>query len=94
MFIPHADFKFFIDCNIDERARRVLEHNREDENGDFEEIKLKMIQREESETKRFKQFYDYDYQDPNNYDLIIDSTNIPREEVMKKILDFINDFSG
>ena len=75
--------KVWIDCEEEERGKRRI--NRE--GGDFFEKKREMKEREESEKRRYKKFYGIDLDDKSIYDVIIDSTNLKPEEIVKKILD-------
>jgi predicted cytidylate kinase len=75
--------KVWIDCEEEERVKRII--NRE--GGDFFEKKKEMKEREESEKRRYKKFYGIDLDDKSIYDVIIDSTNLKPEEIVKKILD-------
>ena len=39
---------------------------------------------------RFKKYYDVDFLDKKNYDLVIDTTDLTPEEIVDKILEKIN----
>ena len=88
-FIPHADFRIFLDCKMDERARRIYGHKRSDEAGDIDSVKEKMSQREKSEEKRFRDYYGFDYKDKRHYNVCIDTTELKEGEVVDKILEKI-----
>lgn len=89
-FIPKA-FKVFLDADEKERAKRILKDLREEEkNKDIKETLETMKKREASENKRFKIYYGFDCYNKSKYDLIINTTNLRPEEVVKKILDIIN----
>jgi predicted cytidylate kinase len=79
-------YKIMIDADINIRAERVV--NREQ--GDVEFRKQEIIQREESENKRYKEFYNIDLKDTSIYDLVIDSSNKTPEEIVDEILLKIN----
>ncbi len=91
-FIPDS-VKIFLDVSEDEAARRIYHDMRPEEKENttqgatYESIK----KREESEKKRYQQYYGIDYTKPGNYDLVIDTTEVPVAEVVKKILKFINE---
>ncbi|RLF46993.1 MAG: cytidylate kinase [Thermoplasmata archaeon] len=80
-------FKVWLDCDEKERIRRVIER----EGGDFFEKKMETKKRIESEKRRYKKFYGIDINDKSIYDLVIDTTNMPPEEIVKKILEAIKD---
>lgn len=43
-----------------------------------------------SDKLRYKKYYGVDYDDPKNFDFIIDTTNLKPDEVFVKTMDFIN----
>ncbi len=89
-FIPNADLKIFLDCDDGVRAERILKEGRKDENSNnIQELMEKIKQREQSEKKRYKEIYNIDYSDKKLYDLIIDTTNISPNEVIKRIMNAI-----
>ena len=85
-FAPKS-FKVYLTVNIDEAARRIFYDKRTSENySDIEEAKNKIRARRKSELERFKDYYNIDYSDLKNYDLIVDTTKITPEEVCGKII--------
>ena len=91
IFIPNADLKIYLDANLDERAKRILQHKRPEESfSDIEETKKKILERQVSDAKRYKQIYGIeDYTNKKYYDLIINTTNkTPKEifEIIEKII--------
>jgi CMP/dCMP kinase len=90
LFIPDS-VKIFLTADIDECVRRRLGHKRKEEN--FDDIKIakeNMLERKKVNRDRWIEFYDFDITDLNNYDLVIDTTNITIEEVVDKVLEYIN----
>jgi len=91
-FIPDS-VKVFLDVSEDEAARRIFHAMRPEEKENttqgktYESIK----EREESEKKRYEQYYGIDYTNPDNYDLAIDTTEKPVHEVVNEILKFIRE---
>jgi cytidylate kinase len=89
-FIPDS-IKVFLDVTDDEAARRVFHDLRPEEKENisqgatYEGIK----KREESEKKRYQEYYGIDYTDPDNYDLVIDTTSITAAQAVRKIIDFL-----
>ncbi|MEM0492692.1 MAG: cytidylate kinase family protein, partial [Candidatus Thermoplasmatota archaeon] len=71
-----------IDADITTRAERIVKR----EGGLIEERKKEMIDRERSEAKRYKKYYNVDIHDTSFYDLVVDSTNLKPEEITSKIL--------
>jgi cytidylate kinase len=90
-FIPHADVKIFLECDDEERAKRIMKDKREgEESGDIEDMMKKIKEREESERKRYKKYYGYDYRNKDNYDHVIDTTNSEIGDVLKDALNIVN----
>lgn len=75
-------FKIFVDADIYTRAKRIV--NRE--GGDFEERRKEIIERERSESIRYKKYYNIDLKDKSIYDIIIDSSNKKPEEIVNDII--------
>jgi predicted cytidylate kinase len=76
-------FKIWLAANINERAKRIAE--RENENP--EDIAKRIQEREQSEKERYRVIYDIDFDDRFIYDLVIDTSDIMPEEIVKIILD-------
>jgi CMP/dCMP kinase len=89
-FIPHS-LKIYLQVDLDIAAKRIYLDKREDEkeNTSIEKTKEYMIKRKESERKRYKKYYNLDYDDPGHFDIIINTSNKNILEVAKKILEFI-----
>jgi len=91
-FIPDS-VKIFLDVSDDEAARRIYNDMRPEEKENtsqaatYENIK----RRKESENKRYEEYYNLEYTDPDNYDLVIDTTGMTVKEVVDKILEFIRE---
>lgn len=89
-FAPKS-FKVYLTVNMDEAARRIFYDKRTSENyQDIEEAKNKIRARRKSELERFKDYYNIDYSDLKNYDLIVDTTEITPEEVCSKIIEMFS----
>ena len=80
-------FKIWLDCDEKERIRRIVER----EGGEIFERKAEMKEREESEERRYRKFYGINIHDKSIYDLVIDTTSIPPEEVVEQILEKIRE---
>jgi predicted cytidylate kinase len=90
-FIPNADFKIFLDCDDDVRAKRIFGDGRKlEKTKDLEETKEEIKKREDSEVKRYKEYYGFDYYDKNNYTVLIDTTDLTPEQIVDKILKVVN----
>ena len=74
-------FKVMLDTNVDTRAGRIVKR----ENGDVEKRKKEINKREQSEAKRYKNYYDIDLKDTSIYDLVVDSGDKTPEEIVDLI---------
>lgn len=89
-FIPDADVRVFLETDDKVRAERILKDRREHEKSeDIKEMVEKIRKREESEKKRYRQYYGVDYSDKKLYNLVIDTTKMIPDEVVEKIVDFV-----
>ena len=85
-FIPKS-IKIFLEVNLNEAAKRILKEKREHEQyKDIQESIEKIKTRIKSEDKRYRGYYGVDYHSKDNYDVIIDTTNIKPGEVVEKII--------
>lgn len=83
--IPQS-FKIKLECDEEEQIRRIIER----EGGEFEDVSKKTKERETSERKRYLQYYNIkNYMDDSHFDLIIDTTNLNIDQVVKTISDNI-----
>ena len=90
-FIPHAQVKVFLGTEDKVRAERILKDKREHEKSrSLNEMIKKIKDREESEKKRYRQYYGINYLDRKFYNLIIDTTKLNPDEVVRKIIEFVN----
>ena len=89
-FIPNS-IKIFLDVTDEEAAKRIFKEGRTDEkyNTDLNATLENIKNRRASEIKRYLDYYNLNYYDHNNYDLVVDTTEIPAEEVAEKIIKFI-----
>ncbi len=79
-------FKVFLTVDINTAAKRVFEANRETERFEnIEECKSKLLNRQFIERDRFSELYKIDYYNMNNYNLIIDSSNVTPEIIVEEI---------
>jgi len=96
-FVPDS-IKIYLKTSIKEAAKRILksmhakdeEREKEGLQKDEKEIIKSLNIRRESEKKRYQKLYNLDYEDENNYDLIIDTSHINAEQVSEIIINKIN----
>ena len=85
-FAPHA-VKIFLEADIDTRVRRRLGQKRDEENfDDYEEAKRTMARREETNRKRWIDYYGFDYADTGNYDIVIRTDGLDVDAVVDEII--------
>jgi predicted cytidylate kinase len=77
-----ASFKIWLDCEKNEAIRRIIER----EGGTIHEKKNETVKRISSEKKRYEQIYGINIEDMSIYDLIIDTTTMPADRVVEKIM--------
>lgn len=90
-FFIKNSIKVFLDANEFVRAKRILKDKRVAENNkNLKEVIKNMRQREESEKRRYKSYYNINCYNKNYYDIVIDTTNLTPEEVVTKIIKKLN----
>lgn len=75
-------FKIWLTAPVDVRVKRICQR----EKTSFENTKKRTIAREQSEAKRYLQYYNIDISDISFYDLVIDSEKMTAESISKLIL--------
>lgn len=78
-------FKVFIDAPVETRIERVAKR----ESQTKEAISVRLREREESELKRYREFYGIDYRITYIYDYTMDTEHISAEDVAKEIYDLL-----
>jgi cytidylate kinase len=86
-FVPDS-FKVYLSVNPEAAAKRVLKDNRGavESYENLEEAKTALIERKQSENLRYITKYGVDCSKPQNFDLIIDTTNITPKQTAEIIL--------
>lgn len=80
-----------LEANIEVRAKRILNDRiRKEKNANLEETKKNILEREKSELKRYKKYYNLDPYNPENYDFMIDTTSLTTEQTVAKIMQFVS----
>ncbi|MBW2989639.1 cytidylate kinase family protein [Candidatus Woesearchaeota archaeon] len=86
-FIPDS-IKVFLEVDLNEAAKRILKEKRQHEQyKDIQDSIKKIKARISSEDRRYGSYYGLDYKDRKHYDLIIDTTGIKPEEIIRIILE-------
>ncbi len=92
-FIPNS-IKIYLKVNETEGTRRIYKelqgkNKRNEELKSFKGVLADCRRRIFSEQKRYKKYYNFDIQDLENYDFILDTTDLNPEEVLEKNLEFL-----
>jgi len=89
-FIPHSQ-KIFLKVDPRIGAERVFKDERPDETkcDSVEALMEKIEKRIESDRKRYEKWYNIDCWNEENYTLVINTTELSIEQVMGKILGFL-----
>ena len=96
-FLPKS-IKVFMTVSMDEGAKRIWKDLQDQEassqrnEGSYasiEELIKGLKQREENDAQRYLKYYGFDHRDKKNYDFVIDTTNLTPEEVVGKIVEFV-----
>jgi cytidylate kinase len=93
-FIPQS-FKIYLQVDPMEGARRMFADYQNDSHRDNESRGIKTIKdilvisknRKEADDKRYKKLYNINANDMSQYDLVVDTTTLTREEVLEIIKD-------
>lgn len=75
-------FKVWFTCDPWVRAERIVGR----EGGEADDRMAEMRRREESEKKRYLEYYRFDVADLAPYDLVLDTTRLPPEGVVEMVL--------
>ena len=92
-FIPNS-FKVFLKTDLNVSIERIAgDKQRINENyASRQEAAKGIVARKESEVKRYQQFYGVNCLDLDNYDLIVDTSDLYPQEVADIILENFNDW--
>lgn len=90
-FIPDS-FTVFLSVDIDEAARRIhgdekqTRHKAGENHEHIEKTKEDMLERIQSEKKRYEDLYGVDHTNPANYELVIDTTDKDIKEIVQQVI--------
>ncbi len=94
-FIPHS-LKIYLDVNKRAGAQRIYndllkskERNEASKTDTFEQVLENVLERETSDRLRYKKYYGFDVYDHKNYDFVLDTTGISKEEVFDRVWRFV-----
>lgn len=89
MAAPNADLKVLLVCDLGVRARRVLAGGKrfgDSKAETVEEMKKQLSDRDRNDRERYLRLYGFDMFDKSHYDLIIDTSEMAKNEVVQKII--------
>jgi len=88
-FIPNS-IKIFLDVRKEVGASRIMNHLREEEKNETKEQAEELWQqRYDSDTKRYKKYYNLNPYDKSQYDLVIDTSDLNIPQVLDKVLEYL-----
>lgn len=93
-FIP-SSFKVFLDVDPEIGAKRIYQASQKGERGDEisytseDEVQDFIKKRVQSDVMRYQKYYQIDFLNKENYDLIIDTSHLSPEETVRQILEKI-----
>ena len=89
-FIPDS-IKVFLEVDPLVAAQRIFEARRrsEVENVTLEQTQQAVHDRTESERKRYLDYYGVDYGEHDHYDLVLDTSNLPIDQVVERIVAYV-----
>ena len=95
-FLIPQSLKVYIQVSPEEGARRIFEDLKKNDKRNesknlntVEDVLKSNIKRAKSDDLRYKKYYNKDCFDKNNFDFILDTTNLTIEEAYDKLLKFI-----
>lgn len=97
-FLPES-FKIYLKADIKEAAKRIWHDLQKEKTkqlrneGNYssvEDLQNHLLEREENDAQRYKQYYRLDHRKETNYNFVLDTTYLTPEEVVQKILKQIN----
>ena len=85
-FAPRS-FKIYLTVDPDVAAARIFNDQRASEKyRSVEEAKAQILARRQSELQRFKEYYNIDYADLNNYDIVVNTSHRKPDDVCAIII--------
>ena len=79
-------FKVYLNASPEVRIARI--GVREGET--LEEVRAKTVDRQRSEAKRYKMYYDIDIEDLSVYDLVVDTDTLDPDQVVERIIEGVS----
>jgi cytidylate kinase len=97
-FLIPQSLKIYVKVDPKEGARRIFEdlsknpaRNEGKNLNSVEDVLKSNIKRAKSDNLRYKKYYNKNCFDENNFDLVIDTTNLTPEESFEQVLNFVKE---
>ena len=95
-FIPDS-LKIYLKVDEREGAKRMFKHLQGESNRENEDKNVKSVEdiigssrkRRKQDNLRYRKYYGIEMDDMDNYDFVLDTTNLNIDEVYQKVLDFV-----
>lgn len=90
-FIPNA-IHIFLDIDITEAAQRIFNKPREPDEPPYtsiEEVKKDIHRRMLTNKEQWQKYYNINYLDLTQYDIVLDTTGKTSEKIVEKIIEFV-----
>jgi len=84
--------KIYLDVSDEVAAKRIwldLKNRETESPKSIEKLMEEIKERKQKEIERYLKKYNINHHDKSNYDLVIDTTSIPIEKVIEKILNYL-----
>lgn len=86
----HADMRIWLDAPLDVRVERIVDR----EEKDFETAREETRRREQSEAKRYAEYYDIDIGDRSIYDLVLNTGRWAEDAVPALLIDAVETYDA
>ena len=89
MVAPDADLKVLLVCDLAVRAKRVLAGGvrfGDDRAETQEQMEKQLAERDKNDRERYMRLYGFDMFDKSHYDLVVDTSEMAKNEVVQKIM--------
>jgi len=94
-FIPHS-LKIYLDVSLEEGAKRIFanlqrknERNEDINLNSWQEVMKSNSNRLESDRIRYRQYYDIEVYDKNNYDFYLSTTDLTPAQVFQAVVSYV-----
>ena len=95
-----SSLKIYLQVSEEEGAKRIfkqLQQNKKDsrnelnKNASYTDALVNIRERRKTDDLRYKKYYGIYIRDPKNYDFVLNTTDLSREEVFEKVIAFVRE---